>query len=162
VWITSDGTTWTTVVLPVPSGASAGVLQQVAVSGNRVVAVGQATTPAGVVPLAELSLDGGITWQQVPLASPGPDTTFTALTVGAAGFTAAAQFGPAGQQQIAAWTSAAGTAWTPVKIGGAARSQQGGSYQVSALAAAGPSVIAIGSVATQSGHDVFTVTQPAR
>ncbi len=162
VWITSDGTTWTTVVLPVPSGASAGVLQQVAVSGNRVVAVGQATTPAGVVPLAELSLDGGITWQQVPLASPGPDATFTALTVGAAGFTAAAQFGPPGQQQIAAWTSAAGTAWTPVKIGGAARSQQGGSYQVSALAASGPSVIAIGSVATQSGHDVFTVTQPAR
>ncbi len=162
VWITSDGTTWTTVVLPVPSGASAGVLQQVAVSGNRVVAVGQATTPAGVVPLAELSLDGGITWQQVPLASPGPDATFTALTVGAAGFTAAAQFGPPGQQQIAAWTSAAGTAWTPVKIGGAARSPQDGSYQVSALAASGPSVIAIGSVATQSGHDVFTVTQAAR
>ena len=100
------------------------------------------------MPVAELSLDGGITWQQVPLAAPGLDATFTALAVGAAGFTAAAQFGPPGQQQIAAWTSAAGTAWTPVKIGATARSRPGGSYQVSALAT--------------SGHDVFTVTQPAR
>ena len=71
VWITANGTTWTTIVLPAPAGASSAVLQQVAISGNRVVAVGQATTPAGTVPIAELSLDGGISWRQVPISSPG-------------------------------------------------------------------------------------------
>ena len=137
VWTTADGTTWTTIVLPVPAGASSAVLQQVATSGTRVVAVGQQTTPAGTVPVAELSVDGGASWQQVPLSSPGPDTTFTALTADSGGFAAAAEFGAPGQQQIAAWTSAAGTAWTPVPLGGVTGTKPGGSEQLSALASSG-------------------------
>ena len=66
VWTTTDGTTWTTVVLPVPAGASSAVLQQIAISGDRVAALGQATTSAGTVPIAELSVNGGASWQQVP------------------------------------------------------------------------------------------------
>ena len=162
VWTTTDGTTWTTVVLPVPAGASSAVLQQIAISGNRVVALGQATTPAGIVPIAELSVNGGSSWQQVPFSSPGPDTAFTALTASSGGFTAAGQFGEPGQRRVAAWTSATGIAWAPAPIGGLAGSQTGGSYQISALAPSGDAVTGIGSLATQASQEVFTVTLPAR
>src|SRR5256886_13266483 len=99
-WMTTNGRAWKTIVLPPPAGASAGALQQVAISGNRVVALGQGTvgkgpavgsatgTQAGAVPFAELSTDGGATWHQVPFSSPGPSTSFTALTADAAGCTA--------------------------------------------------------------------------
>jgi hypothetical protein len=162
VWTTANGTTWTTIVLPVPAGASSAVLQQIAISGNRVAALGQETTPAGTVPIAELSVNGGVSWQQVPFSSPGPDTTFTALTASSGGFTAAGQFGQPGQQQVAAWTSADGTSWTHAPIGGLTGAQTGGSYQISALAPSGDAVTGIGSLATQASQEVFTVTLPAR
>jgi hypothetical protein len=162
VWTTTDGRTWTTIVLPVPAGASSAVLQQIAISGNRVAALGQATTPAGTVPIAELSVNGGSSWQQVPFSSPGPDTTFTALTASSGGFTAAGQFGQPGRQQVAAWTSASGTSWTPTPIGGLTGPQTGGSYQISALAPSGNTVTGIGSLATQASQEVFTVTLPGR
>jgi hypothetical protein len=162
VWTTTDGTTWTTIVLPVPAGASSAVLQQIAISGNRIAALGQAYTPAGAVPIAELSADGGSSWQQVRFTSPGPDTTFTALTASGGGFTAAGQFGEPGQQQVAAWTSANGTSWAPAAIGGLTGPQTGGSYQISALAPSGNAVTGIGSLATQASQEVFTVTLPAR
>jgi hypothetical protein len=127
-----------------------------------VVALGQATTPAGTVPIAELSVNGGTSWRQVPFSSPGPDTTFTALTASSGGFTAAGQFGESGQQQVAAWTSASGTSWTPAPIGGLTGPQTGGSYQISALAPSGDAVTGIGSLATQASQEVFTVTLPAR
>ena len=162
VWTTTDGRTWTTIVLPVPAGASSAVLQQIAISGNRVAALGQATTRAGTVPIAELSVNGGSSWQQVPFSSPGPDTTFTALTASSGGFTAAGQFGEPGQQQVAAWTSASGTSWTSAPIGGLTGPQTGGSYQISALAPSGNTMTGIGSLATQASQEVFTVTLPAR
>jgi len=162
VWTTTDGRTWTTIVLPVPAGASSAVLQQIAISGNRVAALGQATTRAGTAPIAELSVNGGSTWQQVPFSSPGPDATFTALTASSSGFTAAGQFGQPGQQQVAAWTSASGTSWTSAPIGGLTGPQTGGSYRISALAPSGNTVTGIGSLATQASQEVFTVTLPAR
>jgi len=162
VWTTTDGTTWTTIVLPVPAGASSAVLQQIAISGNRVAALGQAYTPAGAVPIAELSVNGGTSWQQVPFSAPGPDATFTALTASSGGFTAAGHFGAPGQQQVAAWTSANGTSWAPAPIGGLTGSQTGGSYQISALAPSGTAVTGVGSLATQASQEVFTVTLPAR
>jgi hypothetical protein len=162
VWTTTDGTTWTTIVLPVPAAASSAVLQQIAISGNRVVALGQAYTPAGTVPIAELSVNGGSSWQQVPFSSPGLDTAFTALTASSGAFTAAGQFGEPGQQQVAAWTSAAGTAWAPAPIRGLAGSQTGGSYQIRALAPYGDAVTGLGSLATQASQEFFTVALPAR
>ena len=54
VWTTANGTSWKTIVLPLPEkgagevgGAATAVLQQVAINGNRVVALGQATPAAG-------------------------------------------------------------------------------------------------------------------
>ena len=79
VGTSSDGRTWTAVSTPLPAGASAGVIQQVAVNGSHVVALGQQTTADGIQPLAERSDDGGRTWQPVPFSAPGPGVSFTAL-----------------------------------------------------------------------------------
>jgi hypothetical protein len=164
VWATTNGTSWETIVLPVPAGASAvlnsaATLEQVAITGNRVVALGQVTTTAGPVPFAELSVDGGAHWQQVPFTSPGPDTSFTALTADSAGFTAAGLFGEPGQQDVAVWTSAAGASWTPTQ---ASDFSGAGAFQISALAPSGSAVTGIGSIATQQSQQIVTLTLPAR
>ena len=112
VWTTADGRTWTTVVLPLPPGAT-GVLQQIATDDDRLVALGPQTSGGVTTPLAELSTDDGATWRQVPFGAPGPDPSITALTVGPGGFTAAVQSGAPGQQDVTFWTSADGTSWTP-------------------------------------------------
>jgi hypothetical protein len=158
VWTTTDGRTWETIVLPTPDGASAATLEQVAIAGNRVVALGQVTNAAGPVPFAELSVDGGGHWQQVPFSSPGPDTAFTALTTDSAGFTAAGLFGQTGQQNVAVWTSATGASWTPTQ---ASAFSGAGAWQISALAPSGSAVAGIGSIATQQSQQIVTLTLPA-
>ncbi|MGD0603283.1 MAG: serine/threonine-protein kinase [Streptosporangiaceae bacterium] len=159
VWTTADGRLWTIDVLPVPAGASAGVLQQVASSGRRVVALGQQTTAAGTVPLAELSTDGGTSWQPVAFASAGPDTAVTALTASSGGFTAAGQFGATGQAGAAIWTSASGTNWTAAPISGLTG---GGNHTVTTLAPSGSAVTGIDAILTQQGQQYVTVALPAR
>jgi hypothetical protein len=56
VWTSSDGRTWTAVSTPLPTGATAGVIQQVAVNGSHAVALGQQTTAHGVQPLADVPM----------------------------------------------------------------------------------------------------------
>ena len=142
-----------------PTGASAAVIQQVAINGHRVAALGQATTAAGTVPFAELSVNGGTNWQQVPFSSPGPDTDFTALTADSAGFSAAGLFGSTGDQNVAVWTSAAGTSWKPSQAGDL---NGAGSWEITALAPSGSTVAGVGSVATQQSQQTVTLTLPAR
>ena len=156
-WTTSNGRTWTTIVLPMPAGASSAVLQQIAVKGSRVAALGQATVKGSVIPFAALSVDGGATWFQVPFFAPGPDTAFTALIAGSRGFTAVGQYGPPGQASPAAWTSASGAAWARAQLGGLTDA-----YRITALAPAGPAATAIGSIATQQSQGAFMVGVPAR
>jgi hypothetical protein len=171
VWTTTDGRAWKTIVLPPPAGATAGALQQVAINGNRVVALGQGTVGKGpavgsanatapdAVPFAELSADGGATWQQVPFSSPGPYTSFTALTAGAAGFTAAGLFGQPGQQDVALWASATGTSWKPYQSGGLSGSE---AWRIDALARSGALVAGVGTIITQQSQQTVTFTLPAR
>jgi hypothetical protein len=161
VWTTTDGRSWTTIVLPPPAGAPSAQLEQVAISGNRVVALGQGIPPAGDVPFAELSVDGGTTWHQVPFSSPGPDAAFTALTAGPGGFTATGQFGAPGQRQVAVWTSANGTVWTPSQVTGLTGAQAGGSYELTALAPSRTAVTGIGLITSQQAQSIFTVTLPS-
>jgi len=171
VWTTANGRAWKTIVLPPPAGTSAAALQQVAVNGDRVVALGLATTgtgPAvgsapdtapGTVPFAELSTDDGATWQQVLFSSPGPSTSFTALTANAAGFTAAGLFGLPGQQDVALWASANGASWMPYQSGGLVGS---GAWQIDALAQSGAGVTGIGTILTQQGQQTVTFILPPR
>lgn len=171
VWMTADGRAWKTIVMPPPAGASAAALQQVAINGDRVVALGTATmgtgpavgsataTGPGTVPFAELSTDGGATWQQVPFSSPGPYTSFTALTANAVGFTAAGVFGRPGRQGVALWASANGANWKPYQSGGLNGS---GAWQIDALARSGAEVTGIGTVLAQQSQQTVTFTLPPR
>ena len=160
VWTTADGLTWTIRSLPFPSTASAAVMYQVAIDGNRVVATGQQTTSAGLSPLVELSTDGGNTWRQVPFSSPGPDTAITALTTSARGFTAAGQFGtPGGALAVVVWTSADGASWTQSSVSGLTG---GGSHDITTLARSGSAVTGIDSIQAQAAQKFTTVPLPAR
>ncbi len=165
VWTTANGRSWETIVLPVPVkgdgevGGTGAVLQQVAINGNRVVALGQAATGtgpgAGTIPFAEVSADGGASWQQAAFSSPGPGTVFTALTADSAGFTAAGLFGANGHRNVAVWTSATGASWAPSQASGLGGA---GGWEITALAPDGSAVTGIGSVATQASQQTVTLT----
>jgi hypothetical protein len=159
VWTTPDGQTWTAVSVPLPSGASGGVIQQVAVSGKNAVALGQQATARGIQPLAERSDDGGQTWRPVPFSAPGAGISFTALAAGQGGFTAAARFGPAdGTSGAAVWSSADGTTWMRSQVSGLT---SGGSHTVTALAASGSAVTGIDTVQAQASQQFAVLNLPA-
>ena len=158
VWTTTDGQTWTTIDLGLPRGASAAVLQQVAISADRVVALGQETKAGQPVPFGEYSADGGASWQEVPFGTAGPGTAVTALTAGSGGFTAASQSGRPGQQDAQIWTSVTGSAWTPAPLSGLTG---GGVHEVTALVSSGSAVTGLGSTATQQVQQPVTVTLSA-
>jgi hypothetical protein len=159
VWTTPDGQTWTAVSVPLPSGASGGVIQQVAVSGKNAVALGQQATARGIQPLAERSDDGGQTWRPVPFSAPGAGISFTALAAGQGGFTAAARFGPAdGTSGAAVWSSANGTTWMRSQVSGLT---SGGSHTVTALAASGSAVTGIDTVQAQASQQFAVLNLPA-
>jgi hypothetical protein len=144
--------------IPLAAGASAGWIQQVAVSGTRMTALGQQVTANGVRPLAEVSADGGRAWRPVPFSSPGPGVSVTALAGGPGGFTAAAQFGAAGGALDAAvWTSADGSTWTRSAVRGLTG---GGSHAITALARSGSAVTGIDSAQTQAAQQFTTLALP--
>jgi len=158
VWTTTDGKDWTTIPLGLPSGASAAALQQVAINGDHVVALGQATKAGQSVPFAELSANGGASWQEAPFGSAGPGTAVTALTASSGGFTAASQSGGPGQQDAQIWTSATGSAWTPAQVSGLSG---GGAHEIAALISSGSAVTGIGVTATQQSQHPVVVSVAA-
>jgi Protein kinase domain len=155
VWTTSDGQTWTTIVLGLPPGASAAALQQVAIGAGHVVALGVQTRSGQTLPFAELSADGGASWQEDSFGSASRDTAVTALTVGPGGFTAASQSGLPGQRDAQIWTSATGSTWTSAQVTGLSG---GGSHEVTGLVSSGSAVSGIGLTATQPGQQPVTVS----
>ena len=157
VWTTTDGQTWTTIVLDLPPGASAAQLDQVAMDGNRVVALGQETTAGGTVPFAEMSANGGASWQRVLSGPSGTGTVVTALAAGTGGFTAASQSGPPGQQDAQIWTSATGATWASEQVSGLSGA---GAHEVAALIPSGSGVTGIGLVATPQAQQPVTVILP--
>jgi serine/threonine protein kinase len=159
VWTTANGQFWTTDVLPLPTGASAAVLQQVAIAGNIVVALGQQTMASGAIPLEELSTDGGMTWHQVQFISAAPGIIVTALTAHSGEFTAAVQVGAAGQQGAAVWTSGNGTTWTQLPVSGLTG---GGNHDITTMSPSGSAVTAIESVQTQETQESITLLLPVR
>ena len=159
VWTTSDGKLWTTIDLALPDGASSAMLQQIAVNGNHVVALGQEIKAGSAVAFAEQSSDGGASWRQVPFSPPGPNTVITALTADSSGFTAAGQYGEPGQQTVVTWTSGTGLAWTPAQVSGL---RGGGSQALTALVSSGSAVTGIASTATMQGRQFLLLALPHR
>jgi hypothetical protein len=161
VWTTADGRAWTTRELPVAADVFKGNVDEVAINGKRVVAMGTETTKAGITtPLAELSTAGGTGWQLVPFGSLTPGTTITAVTETSGGFTAASQLGgSAGAQDAALWTSVTGASWTQSSVDGLTG---GGSHAITAVARSGSVVTGIDSVETNTGQKFVTVRLPGR
>ena len=155
VWTTTDGQDWTTNKLGLPPGASDAALTQVAIDGDHVVALGQAAKAGRSVPFAELSANGGASWQEKPFGSAAPGVTVTALTVSSGGFTAASQSGPRGQQNAQIWTSATGSAWASAQVSGLSG---GGAHQISALVSASSGVSGIGTIATEQSQQALTLS----
>jgi len=126
-----------------------------AISGNRMVALGQQVIADVTAPLAELSTDGGATFAPVSFGPTGQDPDVTALTADAGGFTAAVQAGTPGQQQVTIWTSPDGTTWTQLP-------GRGTYHQLTALAPAGPAVTAIGAAPAALSQQPAVLTLPDR
>jgi hypothetical protein len=155
VWTTVDGSAWTTILLPTPPGDTGGVLDQVAINGSRVVAMGEQSEGNVTTPMVELSTDGGKSWAQIQLTSPGPNTVVTALTASGSGFTAAGQYGQPGRPDAAVWTSLSGVNWQVSDVIGPGA---GGQNEIAALASSGTTVTGIGSIQTQQSQESVILT----
>jgi hypothetical protein len=161
-WVTSDGTTWRTIVMPGPVNAQ---LNQVAVIGSRVVATGGSDgqgarrTPA----FAVSSPDGGASWRQEVFQLPQPGAVVTALAAGGRGFVAAGQYGMPGLQQVAVWELPAGAdTWTLAHVSGITAPGKERTHEITALAASGDAVTGIGPVAPATNDQAVIVTLLAR
>jgi hypothetical protein len=166
VWTSANGQVWHQTTLPLPETASAGSassasLSLVAANGATVAATGTEVTASGQsVPFAEMSADGGTTWQAAAVPSPVDATqgsvTITALTAAGTGFTATGTYGLAGNTDVVVWTcspaaggatAAATGTWTAETPQGAGLSGTG-IHAITALTAAGATLTGAGFTAT--------------
>jgi hypothetical protein len=146
-WVTSDGKTWRTIVMPGPANAQ---LNQIAVIGDRVVATG-GSDGSGAYPtpaFAVSSADGGASWRQEVFQLPRPGTVVTALAAGDGAFVAAGQYGTPGLQQVALWKLPAGAGtWTEAHVSGITGPGVERTHAITALGASGDVVTGMGPVA---------------
>ncbi|HEY4465479.1 MAG TPA: hypothetical protein VGN41_22650 [Streptosporangiaceae bacterium] len=167
VWTSGNGQAWPVTSLPIPGGSASAELQQVAVSGRRIVALGEKTSVSGAeAAFAEVSADDGATWRTAALPAPLPGpygrASVTAVTAVAGGFTAVGTYGRAGQLNVAVWTSPDGARWTASTPHGTGLSGTG-VQQITGLAAAPDgSLIGVGFTATQDGEQPTLWQVPAR
>jgi hypothetical protein len=159
IWTSPDGQQWTVTDLPLPTGTTSAALRQVATNDMTVVAMGNAVAGKKTVPFAEVSMDGGASWQGVTLPSPGSQTAVTALAASGTGFVAAGQTDRPGGPAAVVWTSADGKSWTaarPVPSPAGAKV-----LQISGLTSAGGMVTGVGVAATRLGERPVVYTAPA-
>jgi hypothetical protein len=160
-WVTSDGTTWRTIVLSGPANAQ---LNQLAVIGPRVVATGGSDGQGdGAAAFAVSSPDGGASWQQADLQLPAPGTVITALAAGQHGWIAAGQYGTPGRPRVVVWQLAPGTnTWDQKQVSGITGPGPGNTPEITALAASQDAVTGIGPAAPALSQQAAVFTLPAR
>jgi hypothetical protein len=158
-WTTPDGRAWRLADVPLPAGATAAELQQVASTGRTVVATGMARTAAGTLPFAAHSADGGRSWTAVFLPVPAGTAQLSAVAAAGSGFTVTGTFGAtAGDRDVVVWTSRDGVTWkaaTPTGPGLAAP----GIQAITGLTVSGHTLTGVGFTATPSGEQP-TLWQP--
>uniref|UniRef100_UPI001A956310 hypothetical protein n=1 Tax=Actinomadura roseirufa TaxID=2094049 RepID=UPI001A956310 len=161
VWISADGRQWALKQLPLPSGASDGVLTQIASRGGTLVAVGNGRDASGPVALGYLSADGGRTWRTVSLPTPddAKNIQVLALTATGKGFAATGTTGGRGTLDVVSWTSADGTSWKASVPGGTGLGGAG-DQQVTGLAAFRNTLLGVGGTSGQDGGQPILWTRP--
>ncbi len=160
-WVTSDGTTWRTILLSGPANAQ---LNQIAVIGTRVVATGGSDGQGnGSAAFAVSSPDGGATWQQADLVLPAPGTVVTALAADGQGWIAAGQYGTPGRPRVVVWTLAPGmSAWSQTRVSGITGPGAGETPEITALGVTRDAVTGIGPVAPALSRRAAVFTLPVR
>ena len=158
-WVTPDGTTWRTIFLSGPANAQ---LNQIAVTGARVVATGGSDGQGdGSAAFAVFSPDGGATWQQTDLQLPASGTVVTALAAGQRGWIAAGQYGTPGRPRLIVWKLASGrNTWAQAPVGGITDRETGKTPAITALAVSKDAVTAIGPVAPALSRQAAVFTLP--
>jgi hypothetical protein len=158
-WVTSDGTTWRTIFLSGPANAQ---LNQIAVTGARVVATGGSDGQGdGSAAFAVSSPDGGATWQQTDLQLPAPGTVVTALAAGQRGWIAAGRYGSSGRPRLIVWRLASGrNTWAQAQVGGITDRGTGKTPAITALAVSKDAVTGIGPVAPALSRQAAVFTLP--
>jgi hypothetical protein len=151
VWLSRDGQGWQSRSLALPAGARSAVLQRVAIRGSHIAALGTQARPAGPVPFAAVSVNGGRTWRETPLPVRGRPAGVTALVAAGGGFLAAGTLGDGGDQHVIAWWSRDGLTWHAA--GSAGRWLRGpGAQQITGLSMSGNMLTGVGYTATGSGQ----------
>jgi hypothetical protein len=151
VWLSRDGQGWQSRSLALPAGARSAVLQRVAIRGSRIAALGMQARPAGPVPFAAVSVNGGRTWRETPLPVRGRPAGVTALVAAGGGFVAAGTLGDGGDQHVIVWWSRDGLTWHAA--GPAGRWLRGpGAQQITGLSMSGNMLTGVGYTATGSGQ----------
>ncbi|HCU91597.1 MAG TPA: hypothetical protein DHU96_02090 [Actinobacteria bacterium] len=159
VWLSRTGQGWTSVQLALPAGAHSAVLQQVAIQGRRIAAIGTQTRASGPVPYAAVSTNGGASWRETTLPVPRGPAGVTALTAAGGGFVAAGTWSTAGSQQVIMWWSLDGLRWHEVRPAGTWPGGPG-IRRISGLSVSGSVLSGVGYAATGSGqHPVLLLTR---
>jgi hypothetical protein len=148
VWLSHTGQGWTSVQLALPAGAHSAVLQQVAIRGRRIAAIGTQVRASGPVPFAAVSTDGGARWREITLPAPDGPAGVSAITAAGGGFVAA---GTWGAQHVIMWWSLDGLSWHAVLPSG--RWPGGpGAQRICGLSVSGAVLSGVGYVATRTGQ----------
>ncbi len=159
VWLSRTGQSWVPARLPVPAGARSAVLQQVAITGHRIAAIGIQAGPSGPVPFAAVSGNGGASWREHTLPVPGGPAGVSAIAAAAGGFVAAGTWDTAGSQHVIMWWSRDGLGWhrvrpTAHRLGGT------GAQRISGLSVSGTVLSGVGYAATGTGqHPVLLLAR---
>jgi hypothetical protein len=151
VWLSRDGQGWQARPLALPAGARSAVLQHVAIRGSRITALGAQARPSGPVPFAAVSVNGGRTWRETPLPTPGRPAGVTALVTAGGGFLATGTLGDGSDQDVIVWWSHNGLTWHAARPAG--RWLHGpGAQQITGLSMSGNTLTGVGYTATGSGQ----------
>ena len=94
-----------------------------------------------------MSKDGGITWTESLLPSPGGAAAVHAVAATGSGFTAVGTFGSAGRQNVVIWTSTDGQTWTSNSPSVTGLSGQG-IQEITALTVSGSTLTGVGFTAS--------------
>jgi len=150
VWLSRNGQGWQSRSLALPAGARSAVLQRVAIQGSRIAVLGTQARPAGPVPFAAVSVNGGRTWRETSLPVPGRPAGVTALVTAGGGFLATGTLGDGADQDVIVWWSHDGLTWHAVRPAG--RWLRGPAQQITGLSVSGDMLTGVGYAATGSGQ----------